>query len=72
MVMKTTSTLTLNGITYELIDDTAREQIKNINNSGSANPMPDSTVEDAGKFLRVNNEGVAEWQTIENAEGVSF
>lgn len=34
--------------------------------------MPPPTADDAGKFLRVNADGMAEWQSILTAEGVSF
>ena len=33
---------------------------------------PKATVADAGKFLRVNDGGGLEWQTVESAEGVGF
>jgi len=35
------------------------------------NEVPDATSEDEGKFLRVIN-GTPSWQTIQNAEEVSF
>jgi hypothetical protein len=34
--------------------------------------LPEATADDAGKFLRLNDSGVAEWQSVPSAEGVSF
>lgn len=40
------------------------------NGGSSGSALPSITEEDNGKFLRVVN-GVATWQTVQNAEGVS-
>lgn len=66
MTKRTMSTLTLGSITYEIVDKVAR------GNSGSTSSIPEFTAEDAGKFLKVNSNGELEWQSVANAEGVSF
>lgn len=42
-----------------------------ISATGGGN-LPSSTVSDSGKFLRVNSQGNAEWQTVPQAENNSF
>ena len=36
------------------------------------NGIPGSVPSDAGKFLRVDGSGSAQWQTVPNAKGVRF
>lgn len=44
----------------------------NIPEGGGGSDLPASTIEDAGKFLRVGEDGAAAWETVAYAEGGSF
>lgn len=53
-------------------DDYHYPSAKSVYDAITAKGVPASTTSDAGKFLRVNSSGSAEWQTVTNANGVSF
>jgi hypothetical protein len=52
-------------------DLTKEQQAQVRENIGIAQIIPETTADDNGKFMRVVN-GVAAWQTVPSAEGVSF
>lgn len=50
---------------------TSEQQVQARANIGISQIIPDTTADDNGKFMRVVD-GVAAWQKVPNAEGVSF
>ena len=71
-------TTTGNDYTWQTFDghDTKYGAGAGLNLNGGVfsviNPMPSSTQADAGKFMRVDQNGNATWVTVENAEGGSY